>query len=696
MEASNTIRHWGVKILKKRVSLIALTEPARIYLEGQLGEYISDIAEIKGYSMEKGLDNFEAGQLLVLSSETMRSQLEGSPVLESATEVVVARRTINYDFVDKIVLIPKGTNVLFVNDSKKTTFESINTLKRLGIDHINYIPCYPGSGGIPGGIDVCITAGEMDKVPSGMKEVYDIGIRIIDFPTIAEVLNRLDALDERAGRFSDKYLVKLTNVAKRLARSTQEIGMLYEDLNIVIDGFNDGILVYDHKGVVRVFNENLKKMLQISSGYKVIDRHIKDVVCSKKLAEILMSPETQRTEVISMDGFEMVVNKIFLTKNNSFIAIIRSARQAIEENEKIKRELVNKGFYAKYTFDDIIGSSAQINRTKDICARLAGSDLTILIEGESGTGKELFASAIHNSSDRASGPFLAVNFSALPDELIESELFGYEEGAFTGALKGGKAGLFEQADGGTIFLDEIGDISIKVQARLLRVLQEKEVMRIGARKINSVDVRIIAATNRNLVQMVSEKKFREDLYYRLKIGHVKIPPLRSRKEDIEELVRHFVKTDTSDCISVFDDVIERLVQQDWHGNIRELKNTISYMLAVRKENVLTADEMPENHYFVRGQAAVCDSSVEQKLLSSQELLILQAIYVLKSRGEVVGRDKISEYVKKQGIYITSHQIRNRLDKLQDKGFVIKGRGKIGTLLTVRGETIANGSSGNIK
>ncbi len=688
----------GGRQLKKRVALIAGTESTRTYLEKQLYEYISSVADIKSYSIEKGFSGFEHADLLVLSSDMMREQLEGSVILGGARELVVARRTINYDFVDKIVLIPKGTDVIFVNDSKMTARESIQTLKRLGIDHINYVEHYPGISCVPSGIDICITVGEMGKVPPGMKKVYDIGTRIIDFPTIAEILSKLDALDERAEKFSDKYLIKLINVAKRLAKSTQEIAKLYEGLNVVIDGFNEGILVYDQNGCISVLNENLKKILGISGVGSVIGRQLKYVIRGKGLMEFLMSDEMEKTRILDADGFEVVVKKVLIEKNNSFIAIFKGARQTIEENERIKRELVNKGFYAKYKFDDIVGSSLQINKTKQICKRLAKSDLTILVEGESGTGKELFASAVHNASERRKGPFLAVNFSDLPDELIESELFGYEEGAFTGAAKGGKAGIFEQSDGGTIFLDEIGDVSLKMQARLLRVLQEKEVMRIGGRQIKPVDVRVIAATNKNLDEMMKMKIFREDLYYRLKIGYVQIPPLRNRKDDIKELVEHFINIETPEKVTMHEGVIKSLVEHEWRGNVRELKNSISYMMAVRSGRLITREDMPENlickeiadEECLRANKRSLNEYSHMQGFSRDEIEILNEIFSLREGGSIAGRDKISKNLAGRGVGLTSCQVRHRLEKLEKMGMVIKSRGKKGTVLTVEGEKFLKG------
>ncbi len=277
------------------------------------------------------------------------------------------------------------------------------------------------------------------------------------------------------------------------------------------------------------------------------------------------------------------------------------ADEASKVMKTVRRELIGTGYYAKYRFDDIIGESENIQKTKVISQKIARTDLTVLIEGDNGTGKELFASAIHNASQRVRQPFVAINFSALPDHLLESELFGYEEGSFTGAKKGGKVGLFQQANGGTIFLDEIGDISIKMQAKLLRVIEEREIMKIGGDRIIPIDVRIIAATNRDLKQMIYEKTFRKDLYYRLREGYIHLPSLKERKTDIPLLVRHWQSHLFSDPKPIDHEVMEILMGHDWPGNIRELLNVIKFAFAVSERDVITKKICPLTVLNARGQ-----------------------------------------------------------------------------------------------
>ncbi|KAB3531122.1 sigma-54 interaction domain-containing protein [Alkaliphilus serpentinus] len=672
----------------KHITLVAGTEHTKTALVNQLKEYISDMVTIKSYAIDEGIGEVIKDQLVLLTSQLVKKELLELNLLDTSCQIVVANRTISYDHIDQVVLLPKGTKVLFVNDVYPTTHEGINTLVDLGIDYLEFFPYYPGiqEGDEYKDIKVAVTPGEIDKVPAYIEKVYDIGPRLMDFTTITTILSKLDILEYEAGHFSQRYLQKIIGMAKRLAHSTNEITKLNQHLAMVIDSLNDGLLVYDVKGQISVFNENLKKLLNVGNS-QTIERGLKDIIYNKSLLAFLMDNEAYQSKVFDLDGTEVLVNKFQIPGSTSVIATFKKAREAIESNERLKRELINKGFYAKYTFDDIVGNSKKIRRVKEVCKKLANTDLTILIEGESGTGKELFASAIHNESKRRKGPFLAVNFSALPDELLESELFGYEEGAFTGAKKGGKAGLFEQADGGTIFLDEIGDVSMKVQARLLRVLQEKEIMRVGGSEIKTIDVRIIAATNKDLLSLVNKRSFREDLYYRLKMGYVKLFPLRERKEDVIQLLHYFMNIETREKIIIADEVIEKLFKYDWYGNVRELKNTISYILAVKENHHITLNDLPPISFFQHKEENK-ENHLQKAIdvaLDPEELFILKKIDDLCKVGEIVGRDKLSDETKGTEHQMTSYQMRTRLNRLERKGFTLKERGKRGTVLSQQGK-----------
>jgi len=255
------------------------------------------------------------------------------------------------------------------------------------------------------------------------------------------------------------------------------------------------------------------------------------------------------------------------------------------------------GAKAKITFSDIIGQNLEFLETIRLARIASKSTSNVLLLGESGTGKDIFAQAIHNNSERKNGPYVVINCAAIPRDLIASELFGYDEGAFTGSRRGGNPGKFEIADGGTIFLDEIGEMPLELQTALLRIIENKEIMRVGGKKVRSVNVRILAATNKNLMEEASKGNFREDLYYRLNVFTIRIPPLRKRKDDIPLLLDRFVR-DLSSAINkpvtkVQNDVVTALMEYSWPGNVRQLQNVLERAINIAPGNELTIDLLPE-------------------------------------------------------------------------------------------------------
>ncbi|MDK2887751.1 MAG: hypothetical protein PWP72_629 [Thermoanaerobacter sp.] len=357
----------------------------------------------------------------------------------------------------------------------------------------------------------------------------------------------------------------------------------------VLELTNDGIIILDENRRVSFMNPSAEKLLEIDAG-RVIGKKTGELQEFPSLASLLSSFKTsdQKEFFREIGRKQFWVNAIPVStsegKSESLIMFQSADRiQVLEQN--FRRQLFKKGLVAKHTFNDIIGNSYPLRETISRAKKFAASNATVLICGESGTGKELFAQSIHNASERSKAPFVAINCAALPENLLESELFGYEEGAFTGAKKGGKIGLFEIAHGGTIFLDEIGEMTLPVQARLLRVLQEREIMRLGSDRVIPVDVRIIAATNYELFLAVKEGKFRSDLYHRLEVLNLDIPPLRARKEDIELLANHYIRQYSyeikKDVPLLSRAALEKLMEYDWPGNVRELQNVIQkYVLLI--------------------------------------------------------------------------------------------------------------------
>ncbi|MFC4777375.1 sigma-54 interaction domain-containing protein [Paenibacillus sp. GCM10023252] len=682
------------------ITLLTGTVETRKTLLAQLQDIIGDFVDIESYSIEEpGIPAKINRKLVILSSQHIEDEV--ADYIGKDCQIIVANRIANYEHIDKLLFYPSGTRALYVNDYPETVSESIGNLLDLGIDNIEYIPYYPGKKNLQK-VSLAITPGEVDLVPEFVSEVVNIGPRLIDLTTIMEIIRKLKLPEQKGLEISKRFIRKIIELSKKLAHTSYETGQLNQHFKQVLDGVNDGILAIDGSGKVTVFNDIMESALKVTSRF-AIGKPLGSVISNQELILFILHDSDDTNQVFTVNGTDFVVQRIHLKGENSIVATFKDVHETIKIERTLRRELVKKGFVAKYTFNDIIGDSPALTKTKDIARKLSRNDLTVLIEGESGTGKELFASAMHNESLRGSQTFLAINFSALSEDLIESELFGYEEGAFTGAKKGGKTGLFEQANGGTIFLDEIGDISLKLQARLLRVLQEKEIMRIGGSKIIPINVRVIAATNKDLLKMIDLGKFREDLYHRLKVLYVHLPKLRTRKEDIEGLIRHFIHSSGRDHIRILPEVLRRLTQYEWYGNIRELKNTLDYMLAVCENDRITLNDIPEESFFQRSAATKrgelvyrSDSDVaaagEPKneeaavaVTDEEEMLfILHKVYEYNRRGEPIGRQKIAECSSVLSKPLSEQQIRHRVDALEKSGMLLVIRGRTGIKLTKLG------------
>lgn len=353
-------------------------------------------------------------------------------------------------------------------------------------------------------------------------------------------------------------------------------------LKNILNGVHDAIIVIDNDFKIVIFNEKAKKLLKKEN--EVIGKKINEVFSNMNfLSEYLTKKKDSYGEV-------RYLNNLVLTTNTSIIEVdgkIYGALCSFQDitklqnlEKKIRYQINKKGLIAKYNFNDMIAKDSNMINTIKKARRIGMSDFTVIIYGESGTGKEMIAQSIHNISNRRSGPFVAINCAAISENLLESELFGYEEGAFTGARKGGKPGLFELAHKGTLFLDELNSIPLNLQGKLLRVLEEQEVMRLGSDYVIPLDVRIIAAANEELKEKVYDKTFRRDLFYRLNMLELKIPPLRNRKDDIIPLFEHLIHilNEDNNNISLSEEDKESLINYNWPGNVRELRNIVQRYL----------------------------------------------------------------------------------------------------------------------
>ncbi|MDX9924983.1 MAG: sigma 54-interacting transcriptional regulator [Ignavibacteriaceae bacterium] len=379
-------------------------------------------------------------------------------------------------------------------------------------------------------------------------------------------------------------------------------------LQTILDLSIKGLMVIDCEGKIIFINKSFEEIHNVSHD-EVIGKHVTEIIENTRMHLVAKTGIPEKDVVQHIHGHEYVVSRLPILENGKCLGVIGLIRfeytdelkNAYKQVEKLQIELQNSKSrskmnpYTNFTFDDIVAISNSSLQIKQTALRAAASDSTVLLLGETGVGKEVYAHSIHNLSKRNKGPFIRLNCSAIQETLFESELFGYEEGAFTGAKKGGKKGKFELADTGTIFLDEIGDMPLNVQSRLLRVLQESEIDKLGSEALIKVDVRLIAATNENLEELVNQGKFRSDLFYRLNVIPITIPPLRDRQLDIPAFIKiMWKKLSIKHGIyhkKISYEALRTLEAYNWPGNVRELNNVLERVMAIVPHDIVTEEHI---------------------------------------------------------------------------------------------------------
>jgi len=404
----------------------------------------------------------------------------------------------------------------------------------------------------------------------------------------------------RSGEVIGAFEIFHEAIKNNLLMNLQDEGRAYEDiLDTIFNTLNECIVVVDENGIITMMSDEYKRFINCENPE---GKHVTEVIENTKLHIVARTGEKDLGEIQEVSGHKMIslrvpiikdgeivgaIGKVIFKDLNNFKILNNKLCNLDKEVEGYKNEL-SEDQKALYTFNNIIGGSEKSQEVMVLAKRVAKVDSNVLITGESGTGKELFAHSIHNASKRCLKPFVKINCGAIPAELFESEMFGYEEGAFTGAKKSGRKGKFEYANGGTILLDEIGDMPMNMQVKLLRVIQEKELVKVGGNDAIKVDVRIIASTNKSLEQLINDGKFREDLYYRLDVMHLRLPSLRERREDVEELADK-LRIKICKKYNIYSEGISReamdfLKAYSWPGNIRQLENIIERAINLLDED----------------------------------------------------------------------------------------------------------------
>lgn len=375
--------------------------------------------------------------------------------------------------------------------------------------------------------------------------------------------------------------------AKAIASSRRKEQEDTSQLRVILETIKEGVIVVDDEGRVQIFNQIAGEILGVELQ-KAIGKPLPTIIKGTGLLDVLKTGTPEMDYICHVGDKDIAINLLPFNindKTQGVVATFKEATSIQNIDRKLREKLYAKGFVAKYTISHIVCESLIMKQLLYKTERYAKPDATVLIQGETGTGKEIFAQSIHNLSSRREKPFVAINCSALPESLLETELFGYEEGAFTGAKRGGKVGLFELANEGTVFLDEIADISQNLQVRLLRVLEEKEVMRVGGDRIVPTDIRIISSACKDLGEEVKLGKFRMDLYFRLAILKLDIPSLRERLSDIPIIVKEILYKHSRGKKRISDTMIEKMKGYDWPGNIRELDSLITRYVILLGDSV---------------------------------------------------------------------------------------------------------------
>ncbi|WP_125154359.1 sigma 54-interacting transcriptional regulator [Clostridium rectalis] len=584
---------------------------------------------------EKGYKNIE-----VVLGDLSKGVTQAKKAVKHGASVIISRGG-TYTMIKNSVDVP-------VVEIKMTSFDILRGFKNI----INY----KGKIGVVGykniidGAEVIKEVLHMDVVKIQIDNQEDAQYKIMPYINNGIKVFVGDTIGNRVTKKSHcvSYIIKsgkesITNAieeARRLFKITKMEKEKSQSFKTIIDFVDNGIVAIDSEEKIYVFNYMAQKIFDMEEK-EVIGKNINLIISNNKLINVVKSGEPEFGEIQEVKKSKIATNRIPIVVDKQIVGAVATFKDITEIQElekKLRINLSKKGFLAKYTFKDIIYKSKIIKDCIIKAKKYSSFDSPVLITGPSGVGKELFSQSIHNYSERSKGPFVAINCAALPPNLIESELFGYAEGAFTGACKGGKAGLFELAHGGTIFLDEIGEIPLNLQGRLLRVIQEKQVMRIGDDKLIPIDVRIISATNKNLRVMVEKNIFREDLYFRINILFLNIPPLNNRKEDILQIGDFFIKKYSNkynkNICGISKKAVELLLNYDYRGNVRELEGILERAVILSEDTKLQVEDI-----------IVEDSSFCECIGDNNE----RSVSVNPNSLYVVYNDKSLEEVKKEYI-----------------------------------------------
>lgn len=689
---------------KKKITVISLDPRAGHSYAREVRSLFGEYADVSMLNVMDGsaMGVLEWADLFVISTDAYGSAEEVARHVPMGCQTMAVEVSFRWKELRKLKEIPSGSKVLFVNMTQTMAREAIAQLNQFGINHIHLIPFYPGAV-LEEDVHIAVTPDEMRYVPESIETKINLGQRPCTSGMMIEIALRLGL----------EYLLeteKFREYFQAIATSNYSFDQMFSrsirlesQFHILMEILEDGIIGVNEKGEIFACNKHAEEITKASSSL-IMGKRCDEVFSYIPFLQCLVERRIIPAKIIKINGINVSMEIVPVLRQDNCIGAFARLQKfnevEVRQNE-LRSQLMNKGHVAKYSFDDVVGESDIIQKTKSVLKRMAVSESPILLIGETGTGKELFAHAVHQESRRKNGPFIAINVAAVPENLLESELFGYEEGAFTGAKKGGRPGLFEFSHKGTLFLDEVEGMSQALQIKLLRVLQEREIMRVGGNRVIKIDVRVVAATNESLEEKVEEGSFRRDLYYRLNTLPIVIPPLAERGEDMF-LIIESMKKELGGSFVLTQEVKEFLRNYSWPGNIRELRNVVEYFIYTGEERI-TMEELPptiSKKYSAKlrlTKKADMKSSVpnteplapdgETEEETETFWFVLEQLYKASEDHVSIGRERILAEAKNRYLPISQQEVRNILMDMARQGLVYVGRGRGGSKLLPAGRSL---------
>lgn len=656
----------------KRITILSIDEDSSQFYKKQLNSIFNDIIiDYRNLEMTPILPINSTDLILYTDPEIINLLINK---IKCNVPQLMMKRTIDKAALKEINKIEPDSKVLVVNINEFMANETMALIYQLGKTDIIMEPYFPGKK---------LNSKKYDYIIHIAPEKYDFlgdisgkdiitGHRILDISNILDIIYILNIEEKKASQIILNMMSVVPTCWYGVNYSMERKMVSEAQLDYILDDFDSGVLIVDKDNDINTINDTFGKLIGLKEE-DIIYQNFNEVFKSEPEFIKLLNQGNVKEELVSINNTDcfVTVKDINYKKDNYGKMILVKPYFDLVELFNKSNKIVKSGYFSKYSFDDIIGNSNVISRTKDIAKKFSQTDEPVLILGDTGTGKELFAGAIHNASKRRKEAFIAINCSTLSKTLLESELFGYEEGAFTGAKKGGKIGLFERASNGTIFLDEIGDLPMELQPRLLRALEEQSIMRVGGDKVIKINTRIIAATNKNILDMVENSQFRRDLLYRLNVFQLDIPPLKERYNDIPLILKNLM--DKKDFKRNYTTDFEIFCEYyPWHGNVRELKNILSYIEVMTSREVgfySLPDYLHKREYFDQ---------------SKIKYLVLSIVIALNNLNIETGRRTLEKVFTDVYFKISEIEIRSILKELEELQFLNINIGRKGNTVTKKG------------